>query len=45
MTDYNEKELLKGLANSDKTVIELIYKNCFKLIQTLILNNNGSIRN
>ncbi len=42
MTDYNEKELLKGLANSDKTVIELIYKNCFKLIQTLILNNNGT---
>lgn len=38
----NEQDLLKGLAQGDKQTIEIIYKDHYNLIQSLILNNNGS---
>lgn len=41
--DYSkEQELLRGLSNNDKTVIESLYKENFGLIQKLVVNNNGS---
>ena len=38
----NDDLLLKGLASNDKEAIETIYKENFGLIQTYILNNNGT---
>lgn len=40
--EFNEQLLLKGLANNDSKAIESIYKENFKMVQSLILNNNGS---
>lgn len=40
--NQKEQELLKGLALDDKTAIEAIYKDNYGLIQTLVINNNGS---
>lgn len=37
-----EKELLIGLANSDKKATETIYRENFNSVQVLIINNNGS---
>lgn len=39
---YKEAELLKGLANNEKSAIETIYKDNYRLIQQLVINNNGS---
>lgn len=41
-TAFQEKELLKGLAKSDKTAAETIYKENYSMVQALIINNNGS---
>ncbi|MEO5590962.1 MAG: sigma-70 family RNA polymerase sigma factor [Chitinophagaceae bacterium] len=41
-TASQEKELLKGLAKSDKQAAETIYKNNYNMVQALIINNNGS---
>ncbi|MDP1845068.1 MAG: sigma-70 family RNA polymerase sigma factor [Sediminibacterium sp.] len=38
----NEQALLKGLANNDSKAIETIYKDNFNMVQSFILNNNGS---
>jgi RNA polymerase sigma factor (sigma-70 family) len=38
----DEKELLKGLANSDKKAVETIYQENFNTVQALVINNNGS---
>jgi RNA polymerase sigma factor (sigma-70 family) len=38
----NEKALLEGLAASDKKAIESIYRDNFNMIQSLVINNNGS---
>jgi len=38
----DERELLKGLANSDKKAVETIYRENFNTVQALIINNNGS---
>ena len=38
----DEKELLTGLAASDKKAVETIYKENFNMVQALIINNNGS---
>lgn len=38
----DERELLKGLANSDKKAVETIYLENFNTVQALIINNNGS---
>ena len=42
-SDTKEQELLKGLAKGDKSAIETIYKDNFNMIQSLIINNNGTI--
>lgn len=38
----DEKELLTGLATSDKKAVETIYQENFNMVQALIINNNGS---
>ena len=40
--DLKEQELLKGLALGDKKAIETIYKDNFNMVQSLVINNNGS---
>lgn len=41
-SELNEEQLLRGLAKNDKKAIEAIYKNNYNMIQSFILNNNGS---
>jgi len=38
-----EQLLLKGLADGDKKAVETIYRENFSVIQSFLLNNNGSI--
>jgi RNA polymerase sigma factor (sigma-70 family) len=38
-----EQLLLKGLAQSDKASVEAIYRENYSIIQSFILNNNGSV--
>ena len=38
----DEKALLKGLAQNDRKCIETIYKQYYNMVQSLIINNNGS---
>lgn len=40
--DSNEQQLLKGLVNNDSKAIETIYKENFTMVQSFILNNNGT---
>jgi len=40
--ESNEQALLNGLARSDKKAVETIYKSHYNMVQSLILNNNGS---
>jgi RNA polymerase sigma factor (sigma-70 family) len=40
--ERNEKVLLQGLARSDKKAIELIYRENYNMVQSLIINNSGS---
>ncbi len=40
--EFNEQQLLSGLAKSDARAIETLYKNNFSMVQSFILNNNGS---
>lgn len=40
--DTKEQELLKGLAMNDKKAVETIYKDNFNMVQSLIINNNGT---
>lgn len=37
-----EKSLLEGLAKEDKKSIERIYREHYKMVQSLVVNNNGS---
>ncbi len=41
-TDTNEQVLLKGLAGNNREAAEAIYKAHYKMVQTLVTNNNGS---
>ncbi|MCC7401840.1 MAG: sigma-70 family RNA polymerase sigma factor [Chitinophagaceae bacterium] len=41
-SENNEKTLLQGLARSDKKAVETIYRENYNMIQSLIINNNGS---
>jgi len=41
-SEINEKELLEGLARSDRKAVETIYKENYNMVQALIINNNGS---
>jgi RNA polymerase sigma factor (sigma-70 family) len=38
----DEKALLEGLAANEKKAVETIYRENFNMVQTLIINNNGS---
>ena len=40
--DSKEKELLKGLALGDKKAVETIYKDNYNMVQSLVINNNGT---
>ena len=40
--EYNEHNLLKGLANNDSSAVETLYKRHFGMIQHFVTNNNGS---
>ena len=40
--ETNEQALIKGLANNDTKAIEAIYKGNFNMIQSFIINNNGT---
>ena len=40
--DLYEQGLLNGLAEGDNRTIEIIYKDHYNMIQSLIINNNGS---
>ncbi|MBY0536225.1 MAG: RNA polymerase sigma factor [Chitinophagaceae bacterium] len=39
----SDKELLEGLAKDNRQAVETIYKLHYQMIQSLIINNNGSI--
>lgn len=41
-SENNETALLQGLARSDKKAVETIYRDNYNIIQSLIINNNGS---
>ncbi|MBS1917222.1 MAG: sigma-70 family RNA polymerase sigma factor [Bacteroidetes bacterium] len=41
-TDTNEKDLLQRLAQNDDEAAEVIYKQHYNMVQTLIMNNNGN---
>ena len=41
-TIEEEKILLQGLANEDKSSIERIYREHYNMVQSLVVNNNGS---
>lgn len=40
--ENNEQVLLKGLACNDKKAVETIYRDHYMMVQSLIINNNGS---
>ena len=40
--DPHELTLLTGVANNDRTAVEGIYSRHFGMVQSLIINNNGS---
>lgn len=40
--EFNEQNLLKGLANNDSKAVETLYKSHFSMIQHFVINNNGS---
>jgi RNA polymerase sigma factor (sigma-70 family) len=40
-TDKNEQQLLEGLALNDRKSIELIYKQHYGMVQSLVLGNSG----
>jgi RNA polymerase sigma factor (sigma-70 family) len=41
-TEVNETALLQGLARNDRSAIETIYTQQYAMVQTLIINNNGT---
>lgn len=40
--DTTEQALLKGLANNDSKAIDIIYKDNYSVVQSFILQNNGT---
>ena len=42
-TDSNEQDLLRGLAQNDRQSVETIYRQHYNMVQTMIVNNSGSI--
>lgn len=42
-TAHQEKHLLEGLAGEDRNVVEQIYRENYPMIQSMIINNNGTV--
>lgn len=40
--EINERQLLEGLARNDRKAVEAIYRDHYNMVQSLIINNNGS---
>lgn len=40
--EHTEKLLLQGLARNDKKTVETIYRDNYTMVQSLIINNNGT---
>jgi RNA polymerase sigma factor (sigma-70 family) len=40
--DFQELSLLTGLAKNDRQAVEVIYSRYFEMIQSLVINNNGT---
>jgi len=40
--EINEKSLLQGLARNERIAAETIYRDNFNMVQSLIINNNGT---
>ena len=40
--ESDEKALLQGLARSDKKAIEIIYRENYNMVRSLVINNSGS---
>ena len=40
--ENNERALLQGLARNDRKAVETIYKQNYNMVQSLVINNNGS---
>lgn len=40
--ELNEQLLLEGLAKNERKAIETIYKENYKMVQSLVINNNGN---
>ena len=40
--ETNEKTLLEGLARNDRMAAETIYRDNYNMVQSLVINNNGS---
>ena len=40
--ELNEKPLLQGLASNEKKAVETLYREHYNMVQSLIINNNGS---
>ena len=41
-SENNEEALLLGFARNERKAVETIYKNAYNMVQSLIINNNGS---
>lgn len=41
-TTAQDKEIIEGLARNDKTAIQTIYREHYTMLQSFVLNNNGS---
>lgn len=41
--DSSEKTLLQGLAKNDRKAVETIYKQNYNMVQSMIINNNGTL--
>jgi RNA polymerase sigma factor (sigma-70 family) len=42
-SDQNEQVLLEGLAKNERQAIETLYRQHYKMVQSLIINNQGTI--
>jgi RNA polymerase sigma factor (sigma-70 family) len=42
-SDQNEQVLLEGLAKNERLAIETLYRQHYKMVQSLIINNQGTI--
>ena len=41
-TELNEQALIQGLAHNDRQAIETLYRQHYRMVQSLIINNQGS---